>query len=69
VAPYVAGTTGIALDTAYTWFGRSGHLKWDFEIELAQVICGILGAIIVVGVGLYLSRSQREPEAKPAHSS
>jgi YjbE family integral membrane protein len=68
VAPYVAGTTEIALDTAYTWFGNSGHLKWDFEIELAQVICGILGAIIVVGVGLYLTRSQREPHAEPAHS-
>jgi YjbE family integral membrane protein len=69
VAPYVAGTTEIALNTAYTWFGSSGHLKWEFEIELAQVICGILGAIIVVGVGLFLSRSQREPEAEPAHSS
>jgi YjbE family integral membrane protein len=69
VAPHVAGTTGIAFDTAYTWFGRSGHLKWDFEIELAQVICGILGAIIVVGVGLYLSRSNREPHREPAHSS
>jgi YjbE family integral membrane protein len=69
VAPYVAGTTGVAFDTAYTWFGKSGHLKWDFEIELAQVICGILGAIIVVGVGLYLTRSQRQPEAEPARSS
>ena len=69
VAAYVAGTTEIAFDTAYTWFGNSGHLKWDFEIELAQVICGILGAIIVVGVGLYLTRSQGEPEAEPAHSS
>jgi YjbE family integral membrane protein len=69
VAPYLAGTTEVAFNTAYTWFGHSGHLKWDFEIELAQVISGILGAIIVVGVGLYLSRSQREPEAEPAHSS
>jgi len=69
VAAYVAGTTEIAFDTAYTWFGNSGHLKWDFEIELAQVVCGILGAIIVVGVGLYLTRSQGEPEAEPAHSS
>jgi YjbE family integral membrane protein len=69
VAPYVAGTTGVAFDTAYTWFGKSGHLKWDFEIELAQVICGILGAIIVVGVGLYLTRSQRQPDAEPARSS
>jgi hypothetical protein len=69
VAPYVSGTTEIAFDTAYRWFGNSGHVKWDFEFELAQVICGILGAIIVVAVGLYLSRSQREPRAEPAHSS
>jgi YjbE family integral membrane protein len=69
VAPYVAGTTEVAFDTAYIWFGNSGHLKWDLEIEIAQVVCGILGAIIVVGVGLYLSRSQHEPEAEPARSS
>src|SRR5215471_5157108 len=69
VAPYVAGTTQIMFDTAYTWFGNSGHLKWEFDVEIAQVISGILGAIIVVGVGLYLTRSQRVPEAEPVHSS
>lgn len=68
VAPYVAGTTQIAFDTAYTWFGSSGHLKWEFDVEIAQAICGILGAIIVVGVGLYLARSHRVPEAEPAAS-
>ena len=68
VAPYVAGTTQIAFDTAYTWFGKSGHLKWEFDVEIAQAICGILGAIIVVGVGLYLARSHRVPEAEPAAS-
>jgi YjbE family integral membrane protein len=68
VAPYVAGTTQIAFDTAYTWFGSSGHLKWEFDVEIAQALCGILGAIIVVGVGLYLVRSHRVPEAEPAHS-
>jgi YjbE family integral membrane protein len=68
VAPYVAGTTQIAFDTAYTWFGSSGHLKWEFDVEIAQAICGILGAIIVVGVGLYLVRSHRVPEAEPAAS-
>src|SRR5215467_9691988 len=31
VAAYVAGTTEIAFDTAYTWFGRSGHLKGEFD--------------------------------------
>jgi YjbE family integral membrane protein len=69
VAPYVSGTTQVVLDTAYTWFDKSGHLKWEFDIEIAQAICGILGAIIVVGAGRYLSRSQRVPEAEPAHSS
>jgi YjbE family integral membrane protein len=69
VAPYVAGTTQIVFDTAYTWFGRSGHLTWEYDVETVQAMCGILGAIIVVGVGLYLSRSRRVPEAEPAHHS
>jgi len=69
VAPYVAGTTQIAFDTAYTWFGKSGHLKWEFDVEIAQAICGVLGAVIVVGVGLYLVRSHRVPEAEPVPSS
>jgi YjbE family integral membrane protein len=68
VAPYVAGTTQVAFDTAYTWFGSSGHLKWEFDVEIAQAVCGILGAIIVVGAGLYLVRSHRVPEAEPAAS-
>jgi hypothetical protein len=65
----VAGTTQIAFDTAYTWFGKSGHLKWEFDVEIAQAICGVLGAVIVVGVGLYLVRSHRVPEAEPVPSS
>ena len=73
VAPYVRGTTEVGLDTVYTWFGHVGHLKWAFEIQFAEFVCGIAGAIIVVAVGLYLQRSQRRlPDAKdaePAHSS
>src|SRR5262252_5313277 len=65
VAPYVAGTTQIVFDTAYTWFGNSGHLKWQFDVEIVQAICGILGAIIVVAAGLFLGRSQRVTEAEP----
>jgi YjbE family integral membrane protein len=73
VAPYVGGTTEVGLDTAYTWFGHAGHLKWVFEIGFAEVVCGVVGAIVVVGVGLYLQRSQRRmpdaEDAEPAHSS
>jgi hypothetical protein len=43
-------------------------MKWEVDVELAQAICGILGAIIVVAAGLYVGRSQRAPEAEPAHS-
>jgi YjbE family integral membrane protein len=32
---------------------------WGFEIEPVEVICGILGAIFVVLMGLYLQRSNR----------
>jgi YjbE family integral membrane protein len=63
VAQYLSGTTTVALDTTYSWFGSAGHLKWDFDLEIAEVVCGVLGAIIVVGSGLYLSRSHAAAEA------
>jgi hypothetical protein len=34
-----------------------------------EVICGVLGAIIVVAAGLFLARSSHVPQAEPAPSS
>src|SRR5215831_4457641 len=68
IAQFLSGTTTVSLDTTYSWFGSAGHLKGEFDIELVEVICGVLGAIIVVGAGLFLSRSTHVPQAEPAHS-
>jgi YjbE family integral membrane protein len=69
VAQYLSGTTTVAFDTAYSWFGNANHAKWDFDFEPAEVICGVLGAIFVVCMGLYLQKSQRAPVAEPLTTS
>src|SRR6201989_2848657 len=42
----LAAATNVAMETNYTWFGSTGHLKWDFETEPLGILCGLLGAII-----------------------
>jgi hypothetical protein len=43
---------------------------FEFEMEPIAVICGILGAIFVVLMGLYLVRSNRAAAAaEPAQST
>jgi YjbE family integral membrane protein len=69
VRRYVSATTTVSLDTVYGWFGTSGRVNWIFEVDIAEVICGIVGAIIVVVAGAFLVRSSRVPEGKPASSS
>jgi hypothetical protein len=49
----------VSLDTSYTWFGSTGHFKWDFGIALLELVCGTLGAVFVVAVGAHLVRSNR----------
>ena len=69
LAPYLAAATTMALDTDYTWFGSSGHLVWNFDLEPVGLICGTAGAIIVVLAGLYLARRANHlPKAEPAPS-
>jgi hypothetical protein len=41
----------------------------DIEVEPVSVICGVLGAIIVVAAGLHLVRLSRLAEAEPAPSA
>jgi YjbE family integral membrane protein len=65
---YFAAATDVAMDTSYTWFGSTGHLKWDFETEPLGILCGVLGAIIVVCAGLYMRRGHGVAEAEPAAS-
>jgi len=69
VAQYLSATTMVSLDSDYTLFGSMGHVKWDFELEPVGLICGILGAIIVVLAGLHLVRSNRLKAAEPVPST
>jgi YjbE family integral membrane protein len=64
VQKILAGTTMIAMETEYNLFGYAGHLKWDFDFELFEVLCGIIGAIIVVAAGLHLQRGARTRESE-----
>jgi len=58
----------VVMETTYTFFGNSGHLKWDLETEPLGILCGLAGAIIVVAAGLYLRRGSSVVEAEPAAS-
>ena len=40
VQKILAGTTMVAMETEYNLFGYAGHLKWDFDFELFEVLCG-----------------------------
>jgi YjbE family integral membrane protein len=64
IQKFLAGTTMVAMETDYNLFGRMGHLKWDFDFEVFEVLLGIIGAIIVVGVGLHLQRGARTEESE-----
>jgi YjbE family integral membrane protein len=64
VMQFVSGTTTVGLDTTYNLFGNAGQLKWDFDFEVFEVLCGILGAIIVVAAGLHLQRGARTRESE-----
>jgi YjbE family integral membrane protein len=68
VAKYLSAGTNVVMDTTYTFFGSSGHLKWDLETEPLGILCGVAGAIIVVAAGLYLRRGSSVVEAEPAAS-
>jgi YjbE family integral membrane protein len=66
ISTYLSEATTVSLDTGYSWFGNAGHLKFEFELEPVELVCGVLGAIFVVRLGLFLARQNRVPEAEPA---
>jgi YjbE family integral membrane protein len=69
IARFIAEHANVVLDTAYSWMGRQGHVGLNFVLEPVEVICGVLGAIIVVGTGLYLVKANRDREADAVASS
>ena len=68
IADFIAGQTNMTLDTAYAWLGNEGHLRLGFVLEPIELVCGVLGAIIVVGSGLYLVKANGSHAAQPAAS-
>jgi hypothetical protein len=69
IAEFLSTATTASLHADYSWLGSAGRLTFEFEIEPIATICGILGAIFVVLMGLYLVRSSRVAEAEPAPST
>ena len=69
ISTFLEGATKASLETDYSWMGTAGRWMFEFEIEPASLTCGILGAIFVVLMGLYLVRANRAAEPEPAPSS
>ena len=69
ISDFLSKAATVSLETDYSWMGNAGRLAFEFEMEPIALICGIMGAIFVVLMGLYLVRTNREAEAKPAPSS
>src|SRR5215472_7652860 len=68
ISEFLSDAAKVSLETDYSWLGSAGRLMFEFAMEPIAVICGILGAMFVVLMGLYLVRSNRMAERKPAPS-
>jgi len=68
ISEFLSDATKVSLETDYSWLGSAGRLMFEFAMEPIALICGILGAIFVVLMGLYVVRSNRMAERKPAPS-
>jgi YjbE family integral membrane protein len=54
------------LEHDYAWLGRAGQFMIENGLEPISVLCGVLGAIFVVLMGLYLVRAGNASEAETA---
>jgi YjbE family integral membrane protein len=66
IAEFLSTATKLSFESDYSWLGKAGRLTLEFEVEPVAVICGILGAIFVVLMGLHLARASRVAEPEPA---
>jgi YjbE family integral membrane protein len=57
------------LEHDYAWLGRAGQFMIENDMEPISLLCGILGAIFVVFMGLYLVRASNTAEAETAPSA
>jgi len=68
IAEFVEKHATISFDTAYAWMSHQGHIRFGFVLEPVEVICGVLGAIIVVVAGRYLVKANGGHEAEAVAS-
>jgi YjbE family integral membrane protein len=59
----------VVLEHDYAWLGPVGQLMIENDMEPISLVCGILGAIFVVLMGLYIVRSSNTAEAETAPSA
>jgi YjbE family integral membrane protein len=57
------------LEHDYAWLGRAGQFMIENDLEPISLLCGILGAIFVVVMGLHLVRAGDTADAKTASSA
>jgi len=69
ISDSLAAATNLTLETDYSWMGSAGRLMFEFELDPIGMACGILGAIFVVLMGLYLVHANSAAESKPAPSA
>ncbi len=69
VSEGLAAATKLSLETDYSWMGSAGRLMFEFELDPIGLACGILGAIFVVLMGLYLVHANSGAESKPVPSA
>jgi YjbE family integral membrane protein len=58
-----------ALEHDYAWLGPVGQFLIENDMEPIGIVCGILGAIFVVLMGLHLVRASNTAEAETAPSA
>ena len=57
------------LEQDFAWLGRVGKFLIENDLEPIGIVCGILGAIFVVLMGMYLVRTGNASEAETAKSA
>jgi YjbE family integral membrane protein len=63
VGQYFSAESRFAFDTGYTILGHRDRLTLDFELNLIEFGCSLLGAIGVLTAGSLTLRSRRSPHA------
>lgn len=64
VEPYLSATADLIFETKSTIFGSVGHDRFEIVLNLAELTCGLLGALGVVAAGSWRLRSRRLAEVR-----